>query len=107
MASLQPASASELDVLLRRCLSLAYPASPTDSTNSAEDSGAVGTAAGGGAAWIRTSRGSRPASAEQRTEAILRRVLQRAQVTAKELRALHGALRQVERQLNDGDYFNG
>jgi tRNA C32,U32 (ribose-2'-O)-methylase TrmJ len=57
--------------------------------------------------WVRTSRGSRPATADQRTAAVVRRILQRAQITGKELRALHAALRQVEMQVNGGQYFNG
>jgi tRNA C32,U32 (ribose-2'-O)-methylase TrmJ len=56
---------------------------------------------------MRTSRGSRPATADQGTAAVLRRILQRSQLTGKELRALHAALRRVESNINGGQYFNG
>mmetsp|Transcript_181 Transcript_181/g.583 ORF Transcript_181/g.583 Transcript_181/m.583 type:complete len:196 (-) Transcript_181:237-824(-) len=133
LPALQPASASELDVLIRRFLSLAYPRpeSATDgiakisaalvpgaqtgpvepkeseSKQDISDGNDVALAATSIEAWVRTSRGSRPATPEKKTEAIVRRVLQRAHLTGKELRALHGAVRQVERRLNGGEYYNG
>jgi hypothetical protein len=50
----------------------------------------------GGGAWVRTARGARAASSHGRATALLRRMLQRAQPTTRELRALHGALAALE-----------
>jgi len=140
LPSLRPASASELDALVRRAISVVYRP-PKEAAGSSPDApiGASDGASGGpggslsrvvsvrapedlpvrdmpgeaapptelGSDWVRTSRGSRPATADQRTAAVLRRILQRSQLTGKELRALHAALRQAERHINGGEYFNG
>lgn len=140
LPSLRPASASELDALVRRAISVVYRP-PKEAAGASPDApiGASDGASGGpggspsrvvsvrapedlpvrdmpgeaapppglGSDWVRTSRGSRPATADQRTAAVLRRILQRSQLTGKELRALHAALRQAERHINGGEYFNG
>ena len=48
--------------------------------------------------WVRTSRGGRPASESGRAESLLRRILQRARPTHKEVNAMHSLLRRLERQ---------
>ena len=55
-------------------------------------------AEGGSSGWVRTSRGTRPASSQGRATIMLRRLLQRAQPTSRELRALHGSLSSLEQK---------
>jgi hypothetical protein len=50
----------------------------------------------GDGALVRTSRGTRTATSQGKASVLLRRMLQRAQLTGRELRALHGALRSLE-----------
>ena len=51
--------------------------------------------------WVRTARGSRPATAHGRTMVLVRRLLQRARPSSRDLRVLHGVLSALEGELHN------
>ena len=76
-SSLQPATVDEVEALVQRCAQLA-----------GDDAVA---AAGAGDGWVRTSRGKRPPPGAGPV-LVLRRLLQRARPSGRELRAMHSLL---------------
>ena len=52
--------------------------------------------------WVRTARGTRATTSHGRATAMLRRMLQRAAPTSREIKALHGALAGLESGLSRG-----
>eukprot|EP00316_Scyphosphaera_apsteinii_P005153 CAMPEP_0119307590 /NCGR_PEP_ID=MMETSP1333-20130426/8046_1 /TAXON_ID=418940 /ORGANISM="Scyphosphaera apsteinii, Strain RCC1455" /LENGTH=284 /DNA_ID=CAMNT_0007311173 /DNA_START=157 /DNA_END=1011 /DNA_ORIENTATION=- len=85
--SLKLASVDEVEYIVRRCVSLAYA---NDLLNDPQ------AAADGNDGWVRTARGTRPATVVHGSVAVLRRLLHRARPTGRELRAMHQMLRNLE-----------
>ena len=96
----RPATIEELEHLIIRWESLI--ARSTAVPKEAGPSAGVGAdqeanAKGQGGRWVRTARGSRASTSHGRAAALLKRMLQRAVPSSRELRMLHGVLmRQME-----------
>lgn len=95
----RPATIEELEHLIIRWESLiarstAVPKEAGPSAGVGADQEADAKGQGGG--WVRTARGSRASTSHGRAAALLKRMLQRAVPSSRELRMLHGVLRQME-----------
>ena len=82
--------------LIARSTAVPKEADPSPGVGADQEADAKGQ--GGG--WVRTARGSRASTSHGRAAALLKRMLQRAVPSlvpsSRELRMLHGVLRQME-----------
>uniref|UniRef100_A0A7S4B5M6 tRNA/rRNA methyltransferase SpoU type domain-containing protein n=1 Tax=Chrysotila carterae TaxID=13221 RepID=A0A7S4B5M6_CHRCT len=85
--SLQTATIEDIEHLMGRFLRLADP-----------EAAAAAEAGEQATRWVRTARGSRAPTEAERNALVLKRIVQRARLSKKELRVMHNLLKQAERQ---------
>lgn len=89
------ATIDEMEALMKRWEALMAREGDDDQSSTSP----MGIAVPSGGRSVRTARGSRHATKQAKTTAQLRRILQRARPSSRDLRLLHGVLRTLEERL--------